>query len=76
MAIEKIGVMSAVKTPEISGLATPNGEATNAKTPFTMATIMPSNSNKPNVFSHLLLTSMRLRERLPKMSVPSSIMAG
>ena len=76
MAIAKIGVMSAVKMPDIRGLTTPNGEAINTKTPFTMATIMPSKNNKPKVFSHLLLTSTRLLERLPKTPVPSSMMAG
>lgn len=76
MAIANIGVMNAVKMPEIRGLTTPNGEAINAKTPFTIATIMPSKSNKPKVFSHLLLTKARLLERLPKTLVPSSIIAG
>ena len=76
MAIAKIGVISAVRMAEIRGLTTPNGEAINPKIPFTTATIIPSKSNKPKVFSHLLLTRTRLLERLPKTPVSSSIMAG
>ena len=76
MAIAKMGVMSAVKMPDIRGLITPNGAAINTKTPLAIATIMPSKSNKPKVFSHLLLTSMRLLETLPKTPLSSSIIAG
>ena len=76
MAIAKIGVIRAVNMPDIRGLTTPNGVAINPKTPFTTATIMPSKSSNPKVFSHRLLTSSRLRERLPKTPVPSSIIDG
>lgn len=72
----RMGVIKAVKTPDIRGLTTPRGAVATETAPFTINTMMPSKSSKPSVFSHLLLTRTRLLWKLPKMLVSSSIMTG